>query len=153
MRNQRVWAFLILALASASPAEVPDFPINPKQTRYRDFSFAVRHEKRKLTHSQFEIYRVLVSIIPGKRKELDREAYIEVWNDKEFVYSSTIPKTTPDSVSVNMRKTVPATDSMLFSFDINPKFVKKTWFNYQILRDDGSVEMNCIIHLDDFLSS
>ena len=27
----------------------------------------------------------------------------------------------------------------------------ESWFNYQVLRDDGSVEMNCLIELVDFI--
>jgi hypothetical protein len=137
--------------SATTESEVPEFKITPKQTQYRDFGFQVLFEEQKLMHDQWKICWVVVSISPGKRKVLDKEGYMEVWDRKHFIYSSSLPQTTVDMVPDSLKKEIKGKTPFLFLFSINPEFAGESWFNYQVLRDDGSGEMNCKIGLREFL--
>ena len=71
--------------------------------------------------------------------------------DSEFVVSCSVPQTAEDSLGLRLKKKVETENAMLFFFQMNPRYIEESWFNYQVLRDDGSVEMNCVIRLKDFV--
>lgn len=134
-----------------SHQEVPDFNITRAKPKYKDFAFQVAFEQRKLMHDQFQIYNIVIAIKHQKRKRLDSEGYTEVWDDKQFIYSCSVPQTTADSLPMSLRKKIDTESAMLFFFKMNPRYIHRSWFNYQVLRDDGSIEMNCLIRLKDFV--
>lgn len=134
-----------------SEQEVPDFSVTRAQSNYKDFVFQVEYEPWKLMHDQFQIYNIVIAIKHEKRKHLDPEGYIEVWGDKKFIYSCSVPQTTEESLPMTLKKKVETENAMLFLFRMNPRYLHESWFNYQVLRDDGSVEMNCVIRLKDFV--
>ena len=142
---------LLYAVAVLMPAtEVPDFNITPKQPDYKDFHFEVYWEPEKLMHNQYEIYRVAIYISPGARTNIDRNSYLAVLNDRIFICSAELAPSPLESVPINLRK-IKDRKTMLYTFRINPDFIQRSWFNYQIVMQDGSVEMNCELHLSDFI--
>ena len=146
---------LLLALGDEdevgmSQQEVGEFRITRERPNYKDFAFQVGFEQWKLRHDQFQIYNIVIAIKHQKRKHLDPEGYIEVWGDKKFIYSCSVPQTTEDSLGLRLKKRIETENAMLFFFRMNPRYIHESWFNYQVLRDDGSVEMNCLIRLADF---
>ena len=147
---------LILMLGSAdevetSQQEVGDFNITRAVSNYKDFDFQVEWEPEKLKHGQFEIYDIVVAVKHGQRKHLSPEGYIEVWDGKQFIFSCSVPQATKNSLRLTMKKKVETENAMLFFFRVNPRYITDSWFNYQVLRDDGSVEMNCLVRLKDFV--
>ncbi len=142
---------IVMASVVASEAEVPNFKITPKQAQYKDVAFQVLFEEQKLMHDQWKSYSVVVCVSPGKRTVLYKEGYIEVWGCKQFIYSSSLPRTTADMLPDNLKRQIKAKEPILFWFSINPEFARESRFIYQVLRDDGSVEMNCVIELKEFV--
>ncbi|MCE5333207.1 MAG: hypothetical protein LLG06_01320 [Desulfobacteraceae bacterium] len=144
-------AFALLLSQNLS-AEVPDFSITPQQSSYEGFRFAVNFEKQQLMHNQFESYIVAISISPGPRKTIRQNGNIVVWQDTTFVYSSSLQSVEQKYIPITLRQKITDPNAIIFAFDINPRYIDASWFNYQIIRNDGSVEMNCPIRLRDFIS-
>lgn len=142
---------IALLLSQTSFAEIPDFYVTPHKLSYDDFRFAVDFENRHLMHNQFEIYTIAISVIPGSRKTIRLDGYLEVWQDNTFVYGSTLQPAKHNSISITLRQKIKDPNAIVFLFDLNPHYITKSWFNYQIVNDDGSVQMNCVIRLGDFI--
>ncbi len=151
MRKYFALFAVLFVFALLAYAEVPDFNISRKQKNYNGFRFEVYTHKRDLMHKQFEIYDVVVAITPSKRKNIEHNISAEVWDDRQFIYSATLTEDRYENLSLNIQKKIKDKKALLFFFQINPKFAKKTWLNYQIVRNDGSVEMNCVITLKDYI--
>lgn len=134
-----------------SQQEVPDFNITRAKPNYKDFAFQVGFEQWKLMHDQFQIYNIVIAVKHEERKHIHPEGYVEVWGDKTFIYSCSVPQTTEDSLGLRLKKTIETENAMLFFFRLNPRYIDESWFGYPVLRDDGSSEMNCVIRLKDFV--
>ena len=148
MRKLFIVMFLAVILPQVSFAEVPNFAITPHQSSYKDFRFSVEYIKQ---HDKHEILTVVISVVPSNRNKIDQDGYIQIWHNKKFVYSSSVHRTEKDSIPYRLRQKLQDNNKILFTFNINPDCINGSWFNYQIFSDDGSVEMNCIIKLKDFI--
>ena len=131
--------------------EVPHFEITPKAIKYEDFTFQVGFEPMKLYHRQFQIYDIVISIRHQKRKNVNPEGYVEIWDGRRFVFSCSVPQAGEDALSVTLKKKIETRDAMLFFFLMNPGYIEESRFIYQVRRDDGSAEINCVIRLKDFI--
>ncbi len=137
--------------AGMSQEEVGDFNITRTVRNYRDFVFQVEFEQQGFSHGQYEMYHVVIAIKHDKRKHVNPAGYIEVWDDKQFIYCSKLPQTEESHLRMNLKKKLDTENAMLFYFQINPRYIKRSLFDYQVLRDDGRVEMNCVVRLKDFV--
>jgi hypothetical protein len=150
-------AFLLFAgregSDEAARSETPEVYITRAARSYSDFTFQLEFRREELPRKRFQIYQVVVAIRPGKRARIAPVGYVEVWREGEFAYSCEIPQAPVADLPEVMKTQLPAGGAMLFSYRINPKYVQDSWFNYQVLRDDGSVEMNCVIRLREFLDN
>jgi len=142
---------VLLAQFTVPEGETLEFKITSKQLRYKDFEFSVLFEEEKLAHEQWKIYWIVICIDTGKNKEFQQEGHIEVWGNKKFIYGSLLHRTKIDNLPSNLRNQIKSKNPILFSFSINPEFLNESWFGYQVLRDDGTVEMNCLIELKEFV--
>lgn len=146
------WLPLLLVVGLAF-GEVGEVDISPSQNAYEGVKFSVLTEKETVHHNQFEIDTVVVAVQPGTRTSLAKTAYVEIWDGKQFVSGTGTSAVGLDQVPSSLREGIGGKALLLFVIRINPKFASASWINYQILRPDGSVEMNCIIHLKDFIPS
>jgi hypothetical protein len=136
----------------ASGQEVPEINITNTVSHYRDFAFQVGFMQEELRHENFQIYDFVIAITCGNRKNLASVGYIEVWDDSQFVCSSSVQHADESSLPLSLKKKVETKNALLFFFRMNPHYVKESRFTYQVLRDDGSVEMNCLLRVKDFVN-
>lgn len=144
-------AMILMTCLASADGEVPDWEIRPDRNRYKDYEFQVLFEQDNLRHSQWKSYRLVVCVSSTKRRVVNRNGYIEIWSGDNFVYSSSLPETTIDQIPDGLRRRIHIKEPLLFSFRVNLQLADKSWFNYQVCRDDGSVEVNCRIQLIEFV--
>ncbi|MCP4594061.1 MAG: hypothetical protein GY842_25285 [bacterium] len=140
--------FLVLGL---SQYETPDLNITRDASKYGGFTFQVGFEQERVMHDRFQIYSIVIAIKHEEHRHLAQEGYVEVWGDKKFIYSCAVPQVTEGSLGLRLKEKVETPNAMLFFFRMNPRYIHESWFNYQVLRSDGSVERNCFIRLKDFI--
>ena len=141
--------FLFMMSFCLQATEIPDFHISPEQNNYKGFGFEVYIQKQNLMHKEFEICDVVIAITPEKRKIVNRDIWIEVWDDKQFVYSSVLNETSYKMLTDSIQKKIKNKKALLFEFRLNPKYMNSTWISYQV-EDGDEVEMNCLIKLKDY---
>jgi hypothetical protein len=145
MRKLLIVTFLVVFLSQASFADVLPFSITPKQSNYKDFRFTVEYLE------QHEIVTVVISVVPGNRKKIEQDGYIQISNNNKFVFSNVVHRSEKISIPYKLRQKFRDSNEILFIFNINPDYINGSWFKYLIYSNDGSVERNCIIKLKDFI--
>lgn len=145
---------IILALFCASSvfSENLQVDITTNKTQHGGVRFAVVAESEKLMHDQFRVYWVVVAVTPSDKSTASQSAHLEVWNGNQFVYSSVLSSCKPTAIPINLKQQIKTDGASLFSFKINPAYLKKSWFNYQIGKDaTGGDPIDCVIHLEEFI--
>lgn len=145
---------MILALFCASPVFSENLQVNitPNKPQHSGVHFAVVAEPEKLVHDQFRICWVVVAVTPSDKSTASQTAYLEVWNGNQFVCSSVLPSCKPTDIPINLKKQIKNDGAIFFSFKINPVYLKKSWFGYQIGKNAaGSEPTDCVIHLEEFI--
>lgn len=151
MDSISVLAMLFAAVIPMPGLEVPQAQITPKQSSYKDFRFDVLYEPEKLMHEQFKIYQVVICVRPGNRTRVEKHVWFNVWKGHTFVCSAGLVPTSPEWLPISLRDRVKDPEAMLFTFEINPDFVEKSWLMYQVCGNNGRIERNCLLRLRDFI--
>lgn len=127
--------------------------ITQKKPEHDGIRFAVAAEPQNLMHDQFQVCWVVVAVKPSDERTTAHAAYLEVWDGRLFVCSSVLPSCKPSDIPINLQKTIQIDGTVLFSFKINPAFLNRTWFSYQIPpHETGGEPTDCVIHLDEFIT-
>lgn len=140
----------LFAMAS-SERELPDKAVTLEDPVCGDMCFGVVYESEQVHHSKFAIYQILITVAHGARKSVATDGHIEIWDDQKFIFSGPLPKVDEESIPLNLQNKGKTKDSVLFLFQINPRYVRESWFSYALLGSDGSSEMNCVLRLRDFI--
>ena len=125
---------MILTLLWAAPAFSESLPIDitPNNPEHAGVRFAVFTEPQILMHDQFRQLWVVVAVTSTNTGTMSPTAFVEVWNDNQYVYSGAIPSCKPTDISDNLRKQVQSDGTVLFSFKINPAYLSNSRLSYQI---------------------
>jgi len=141
----------ILFVIGPSEREVPDSRITAEKPVCGGLEFAVVWEPVKLMHTEFEIYKIVIVVSGNPVPQVRTGGYIEVWNAREFLYASEIPIVNKAAIPDGLRGKITSKETLLFTFSLNPRFLRDNWFNYQVTGKDGAVEVNCLVRLGDFI--
>jgi len=143
---------LVLLCTSCVFAENLQVEITRKNPEHGGVHFSVVAEAEQLMHNQFQVSWVVVAVKPSDQSNAAQTAYLEVWDGDRFVYASALPACKPSDIPINLPKQISTDNAVLFAFKINPAFLKRTWFNYQIPRHSTQGEpTDCVIHLEEFI--
>ncbi|MDD5708062.1 MAG: hypothetical protein PHR35_19255 [Kiritimatiellae bacterium] len=144
---------ILALLCTASVfAENMQVEITRKKPEHDGVHFAVVAEPGKSMDHHSQVSWVVVAVRPLDKNTMAHTAYLEVWDGERFVCSSVLPSCKPSDIPINLQKQIKTEGAVLFSFKINPAFLKRTWFNYQIPRHSAEDEpTDCVIHLEEFM--
>jgi hypothetical protein len=141
-----------LFCASSVFSENLQVNITPEKSEHAGVRFAVFTEPQKLMHDQFRIFWVVIAITPADKNTASSTAHVDVWDDNQFVYAHILQSCKPDDIPDNLKKQINTKEALLFWFSINPMYLKKTWFSYQIARNKPDGEpTDCVIQLGNFI--
>lgn len=145
---------MILGLLCATPALSESFQVDitPENTVHAGVRFAVVSAPEKLMQNQFQVARVIVAVTPASTSTASSAGYIEVWDDNQFVFSSILKPCMPSDIPKTLKAQIKTKDAILFSFKINPLYLRNTWFNYQASGSSTDDEpIDYVIHLRNFV--
>ena len=145
---------ITLFCASSVFSENYQVDITPEKPEQAGFRFAVFTEPQKLMHDKFRVLWVVMAITPTDKNKASSTAYVDVWDDNQFVYAHVLQSCKPDQLPDNLKKQISTKEALLFWFQINPMYLKRTWVSYQIARSKPDGEpTDCVIHLGEFIEA
>ena len=105
-------------------------------------------------HDQFQQSWVVVAVTSTNTGTMSPTAFVEVWDDNQYVYSGAIPSCKASEIPDNLRKQVEADRTVLFSFEINPAYLSNSRFSYQIEANGPDDEpTDCVIFLGKYIEA
>lgn len=148
-RIAAVFVVLVLTLLAESPEE----KIIPTRPKHAGYEFYVVASPLASSGKGSDVQCVVVAVKPPAKAAARKEAYVEIWREKSFVYSSLLEACHSEDFPISLRPKVPR-DAILFTFNIGSDVISESWFSYQLPRTkDGFDPTNCLIRLSDFLQT